>query len=164
MQKQKKINNKLFQVAPFMAVEALKLKAYLFKLFAPSLGELVGEVKSLDSEITSNNIAKAVEKLTLVLDENAFIALLKRLFQNVIVNWTDENGQSRAIAFNNDFDTAMDLVFKGELFSVYSVILFVLEVNYPDFFSKVSPLIGKKIQITSILGEGEKTQEQELKK
>lgn len=118
-----------------MAVEGLRLKAYLVKLFGPALAELTGLSKGLDSEISELSVV--IEKLTFVLDEDTFIALIKRLFANVVVNWTDKNdGQKKAIAFTPDFDSAMNIVFQGELFSIYPVIAFVLEVNYPDFFQQ----------------------------
>ena len=85
--KTKEIKGKSYQVTPFMAIEGLRLKAYLVKLVGPALGELAGNVDGLDSEINSNSISKVIEKLTEALDENSFIALIKRLLQNVIVNW-----------------------------------------------------------------------------
>ena len=154
--KTKEIKGKTYQVTPFMAIEGLRLKAYLVKLVGPALGELAGNVNGLDSEINSNSISKVIEKLTEALDENSFIALIKRLLQNVIVNWVDEEGgKKHAVAFAQDFETALNVVFQGELFSIYPVLAFVLEVNYPDFFGKITPFIGKKISITSILEKGD---------
>ena len=153
--KTKEIKGKSYQVTPFMAIEGLRLKAYLVKLVGPALGELAGNVDGLDSEINSNSISKVIEKLTEALDENSFIALIKRLLQNVIVNWVDEEGGKRAVAFAQDFETSLNVVFQGELFSIYPVLAFVLEVNYPDFFGKITPLIGKKMSITSILEKGD---------
>lgn len=153
--KTKEIKSKSYQVTPFMAIEGLRLKTYLVKLVGPALGELAGNVDGLDSEINSNSISKVIEKLTEALDENSFIALIKRLLQNVIVNWTDEEGRKHAVAFAQDFETSLNVVFQGELFSIYPVLAFVLEVNYPDFFGKITPLIGKKMSITSILEKGD---------
>ena len=153
--KTKEIKGKSYQVTPFMAIEGLRLKAYLVKLVGPALGELAGNVDDLDSEINSNSISKVIEKLTEALDENSFIALIKRLLQNVIVNWVDEEGGKHAVAFARDFETSLNVVFQGELFSIYPVLAFVLEVNYPDFFGKITPLIGKKMSITSILEKGD---------
>ena len=153
--KTKEIKGKSYQVTPFMAIEGLRLKAYLVKLVGPALSELAGNVNSLDSEINGNSISKVIEKLTEALDENSFIALIKRLLQNVIVNWVDEEGGKHAVAFAQDFETSLNVVFQGELFSIYPVLAFVLEVNYPDFFGKITPLIGKKMSITSILEKGD---------
>jgi len=156
-----------FQVAPFMAVEGLRLKAHLVSTFGPAIGELLGgidgnKVKSvLDMNPASVSFSSGLEKLFQKLDEDSFIKLIKRLFANVIANWTEE-GKPRSIAFGNDFDTAMQLVFLGKLFSIYELIVFVLKVNYPDFFSKVVSGIGKRIQQTLTSATGEKTQQNEL--
>ena len=158
MQKTKEIKGKSYSVAPFMAVEGLRLKAYLIKLLGPALGELMTmtDVKGIDSEITGDGIGRVIEKLTETLDEDSFIALIRRLMQNVICNWTDENGTKKAIAFSSDFNTAMNAVFVGELFSIYPVLGFVLEVNYPDFFGKIMPVISQKMETTGILNKVEK--------
>ena len=148
--KTKEIKGKTYQVAPFTAVEGLRLKAYLLKLIGPALGELAGSVEGLDSEINGAGLSKVIEKITEVLDENTFVALIKRLLQNVLVNWTDENGKKHAVAFAQDFETALNVVFQGELFSIYPVLGFVLEVNYPDFFGKIAPVIGEKMKTISI--------------
>jgi hypothetical protein len=41
----------------------------------------------------------------------------------------------------------MELVFALRAFSVYPVILLVLEVNFPDFFEKARATIGAKIKV-----------------
>jgi hypothetical protein len=142
-----------FQVAPFMAVEGLRLQAHLVRTFGPGLGELLGGINGqkvgsiADISLGGNSFAKGLEKLLEQLDEDNFIALIKRLLANVIAIW-NESGKSRSISFTQDFDTAMQLVFLGKLFSVYQLILFVLKVNYPDFFDKVVSGIGRRIKKT----------------
>lgn len=156
------IDGVTFQVAPFMSVEGLRLKVHLISTFGPAIGELLGgidgkNVKSvLDINTSSHSFSSGLEKLFQKLDEDTFIALLKRLFANVIASWNEE-GKPRSIAFGNDFDTAMQLVFLGRLFSVYQLVVFVLKVNYPDFFDKVVKGIGQKMQQTFTSAEGEKT-------
>jgi len=160
------IDGVTFQVAPFMAVEGLRLKAHLVITFGPAIGELLGgidgaKVKSvLDMNPASVSFSNGLEKLFQKLDEDSFIALVKRLLANVIANW-NEGGKNHSIAFGNDFDTAMQLVFLGRLFSIYELIVFVLKVNYPDFFSKVVSGIGKRIQQTLTSAKGEATQQSE---
>jgi len=142
-----------FQVAPFMSVEGLRLKAYLVGTFGPAIGELIGGIDGnkvkgvLDLNPSSMSFSSSLEKLFQKLDEDSFIALFKRLFANVIATW-NEDGKSRSIAFGTDFDTAMQLVFLGKLFSVYELAIFVLKVNYPDFFDKVVKGIGQRIRQT----------------
>jgi hypothetical protein len=51
----------------------------------------------------------------------------------------------------------MQEVFLCRTFSIYELIVFVLKVNYPDFFSKVVSGIGKRISKTLTSEMGEKT-------
>jgi hypothetical protein len=51
----------------------------------------------------------------------------------------------------------MELVFLGRLFSIYPLIIFVLKVNYPDFFGKVVSGIGRRIRTTLTFGTEEPT-------
>jgi hypothetical protein len=158
------IDGVTFQVAPFMAVEGLRLKAHLIRTFGPALGELLGGIDGRklgsigDISLGSNGIAKGLEKLLEQLDEDSFVELVKRLLANVIAIWP-EGGKSRSISFGQDFDTAMQLVFLGRLFSIYELIIFVLKVNYPDFFDKVVSGIGRKIR-TTLTSETEDTMPQ----
>jgi hypothetical protein len=145
------IDGVTFQVGPFMAVEGLRLKAYLVRTFGPALGELLGGVNSIEDvgnlNLGGQSISRGVEKLLEQLNENSFEALIKRLLTNVIATWT-EGGKSRSVSFGQDFETAMEVVFLGRLFSIYPLIIFVLKVNYPDFFDKVVKGIGQRIQTT----------------
>jgi hypothetical protein len=147
------IDGVTFQVAPFMAVEGLRLKARLVRTFGPALGELLGGIDGKkaggigDISLGSDGIARGLEKLLERLDEDGFEALVRRLLANVIAIWP-EGGKSRSISFGQDFETATQLVFLGRLFSIYELIVFVLKVNYPDFFDKVVSGIGRRIQTT----------------
>jgi hypothetical protein len=160
--KEKKIviDDVTFQVAPFMAVEGLRLKAYLVRTFGPAISEFLGGIDGKkiggigDVSLSGDGIARGLEKLLEQLDEDRFIELVKRLLSNVIAVWS-KSGKSHSIAFGTDFDTAMQLVFLGRLFSIYTLIIFVLKVNYPDFFDKVSG-IGRKMKVT-LTSEAEKT-------
>jgi hypothetical protein len=152
-----------FRVAPFMAVEGLRLKAHLVRTFGPAVGELLGGIDGVkvggiaDVSLGGDGIAKGLEKLLEQLTEDAFEALVKRLLTNVIASW-QEDGKNRSISFGQDFETAMQLVFLGRLFSIYELIIFVLKVNYPDFFDKVVGGIGRRIKTTLTLGTDETMQ------
>jgi hypothetical protein len=142
-----------FQVAPFPAVEGLRLKAHLVRVFGSALGELLGGINVdgkkisgiADIDLGGDGFARGLEKLLEQLDEDSFIKLVERLFANVLASWK-EDGKNHTVAFFQDFDTAMELVFSGKLFSIYPLIGFVLKVNYPDFFEKVVKGIGQKIK------------------
>jgi hypothetical protein len=151
------IDGVTFQVAPFMAVEGLRLKAHLVRTFGPTIGELLGGIDGTkvgsiaDMSLGNSGVAKGLEKLLEQLTEDAFEALVKRLLANVIATW-QEGGKSRSIHFGQDFETAMQVVFLGRLFSIYELIIFVLKVNYPDFFDKVVSGIGRKMKTTLTSG------------
>jgi hypothetical protein len=161
------IDGVTFQVAPFMAVEGLRLKAHLVRTFGPALGELLGGIDLgaadeekgggiADIDLGGDSFAKGLEKLLEQLTEDGFVALISRILKNVIATW-NEDGKSRSISFGQDFETAMQLVFLGRLFSVYELIIFVLKVNYPDFFDKVVSGIGQRIRTTLTSGTEERT-------
>jgi hypothetical protein len=161
------IDGVAFQVAPFMAVEGLRLKAHLVRTFGPALGELLGGIdlgeiggkKSggvADVNLGGDSFAKGLEKLLERLDEDGFEALVKRLLANAIAVWK-EGGKSRSVSFGQDFETAMQLVFLGRLFSIYPLILFVLKVNYPDFFGKTAGVIGRRMKAILTSGTQEAT-------
>jgi hypothetical protein len=150
------IDGVTFQVAPFMAVEGLRLKARLVRAFGPAVGELLGGIdlggiggknSVADINLGGESFAKGLEKLLEQLTEDAFEALVKRLLANVIAVWK-EGGKSRSVSFWQDFEAAMQLVFLGRLFSIYELVIFVLKVNYPDFFDKVAGGIGRRIKTT----------------
>jgi hypothetical protein len=152
--KKKEIDGIQFSVAPFMVLEALKLKASLVKTFGPALGQAIGSFESVgaakksigDLAIDGKAFSGAIEKLTGVLNEAQFIALLKRLFELVGATYTDKAGKQRHIQFGGgNFEAAMEEVFAGKLFTIYPVILLVLEANYPDFFGRVVRVIGRRI-------------------
>ena len=48
--------------------------------------------------------------------------------------------------FGDNFEQNFNKVFGGRLFSIYPVMLLVLEANYPDFFGKVAGNIGSLTQ------------------
>jgi hypothetical protein len=156
------IDGVTFQVAPFMAVEGLRLKAHLVRTFGPAIGELLGGINGTkagsiaDINLGGDSFARGLEKLLEQLTENGFEALVKRLLANVIAIWP-EDGKSRSISFGQDFETAMQLIFLGRLFSIYELIIFVLRVNYPDFFSRVVSGIGQRIRTTLTSGTEETT-------
>jgi hypothetical protein len=169
MTKEKTLNGVKFTAAPFTAVEGLKLKSYLVRTFGPALGEALGSFKDLfkdgaldgdqigDVSIDGQSIARAIERLLTQLSEPDFIALIKRLFSNVTAQVpSPEKGSPPILIGFGDaaFDASMELAFAGHLFSVYPIILLVLEVNYPDFFEKMAGTIGSKIKAIVTSGSG----------
>jgi len=163
--KEKEIDGIKFSVTPFRSVEGLRLKSFLIKKFGPALGQALGTLKDGlpengnvgDIRLDGEALSHAIEKLMEQLGEDDFIALIKRLFQNVVASFTKEGKYLQLTFADQQFDTSMDAVFSGKLFSVYPVMLFVLEVNYPDFFGKTAQLIGQRIKKIATSEPGEKS-------
>jgi hypothetical protein len=162
--KTKEIDGILFSVTPFPATEAFKLKAYLFKKFAPAAGELTGIMKDGlpqngkvgDIKIDPQVVSQTIEKLVSQLGEDDFIGLIKRLLKNVGAKLTVEGTSLELYFTDKTFDASLDIVFGGKTFSLYPVLLFVLEANYPDFFGMVAGNIGGKIKAMVTSGSPEK--------
>jgi hypothetical protein len=153
MTKERTINGVKFSVAPFMAIEALKLKAFLIRTFGPALGQALGTLKNglpgsgkiSEINLDGTALSQAIEKLMEQLNEEEFISLIKRLLGYVTAKMA-RDGKVFQLAFTeNVFEESLNMVFSGRLFTIYPVILFVLQVNYPDFFDQVAHGIGKKI-------------------
>lgn len=148
MEKEKVISGITFTVAPFPAIEALRLKSYLIKTLGPALAEAIdifkgsGNVGISETAISGESLSGVVEKLTSSLDEESFVNLVKRMFRYVTVKGTAPDGKPIVAALGSDFDNGFNKVFEGRLFSIYPVMLLVLEANYPDFFEKVAGSIG----------------------
>lgn len=152
MAKEKVIDGINFTVAPFPAIEALRLKSYLIKTLGPALAEAVdlfkgaGKEGTADADISGDSLSGVVEKLTESLDEDNFVKLVQRMFKYVTAKGTSPDGKPIVAMFGNDFESSFNKVFEGRLFSIYPVMLLVLEANYPDFFGKVAGNIGSLTQ------------------
>lgn len=165
--KTKTIDGVEFSVAPFMAIEAIRLKAFLMRNFGPALGQLVGTVKNMltdkgdlkkDMQIDGVALAGVIETLMSNLDETSFVNLIKRMFANVVAKGKDQKtGKGFARQFDEkNFENSLNDVFQGRIFTIYPVILLVLEANFPDFFEKTVRNIGQSIKgILSSEPEGE---------
>lgn len=144
--KTKTIDGIEFTVAPFPALEALRFKSYLLKTLGPAFAEAADIFKSVggnaDADISGNSLCSVVEKLTANLDEEGFVALVKRMFKFTTAKGKTADGNPLVAQFGDDFESNFNRVFAGRLFSIYPVMLLVLEANYPDFFGKVAGSIG----------------------
>lgn len=163
MNKVKNIDGIEFSVAPFLAIDGARLKAYLAKNFLPALGQIIGAVKnflskdgkkiSADTQIDGVALAGAIETLMSNLDEDSFISLLKRMLATTVAKGKSGDGKPYARQFNDEnFETSFNFVFAGKLFSIYPLLLFILEVNYPDFLSLMGRFSGK---LTSLISTSE---------
>lgn len=155
--KSREINGIKFKIVPFPSLEALRIKATLAKLIVPSLGAIFGDVikaagkeKALDTEIDFSNLPSILESTLSKLDEDSFINLIQRLLKGVSAEIESKN-EKIWVTFDStnsmSFSANMDLVFQGKLFTIYPVLAFVWEVNFPDFFERMAD-IGNRLKIT----------------
>jgi len=160
--KEKEIDGIRFSVAPFRVVEAARLHPYLIRLFGPFMAKGIGSLfksgiptegkKLLDAEINfdGDSISQAITDLVSQLTEAELESLMRRMLKNVTA-YVTKNGNALQLTFGDQtFDTSMDMVFKGKVFTIYSVMLFVLEANFPDFLAKMGQGFGVKMK--KILG------------
>lgn len=148
--KEKIIGLSNYSVTQLPARRALRLKARLIKMFGASatqlfLTALEPEEKKSDEmtpeelmeydrtspieryrihDLRKSALVKGIQLLAQNLDENTFDSLCVELLQNVRRDGSEMTPQT------------IDIDFAGKLTELYSVILFMLEVNYADFFSK----------------------------
>ena len=118
--KEKVIDGATYSVTQLPARRALKLKAKLFRMFGPLF-------------ITSD--ANNLQALCNSLDENKIESLVLEMLQQV-----RKNGQELT-------ESTFDMEFAGDMAGVYKVLIFVIEVNYGNFFSMLNiglPSFGEK--------------------
>ena len=155
-EKKKEIDGMKFGVTPFMAGEALRLQSQLLKLFGPSFGAAIGAFKKGTTDIDGDALANALMFLfNQFSDEEVLFNLIKRMMKNVVVEFTDDNGLVVLFDFAESYESRLTIVFQGKLLTIYKVILFVLEVNYPDFFDKVKGFFGDRTLPTILSPKGE---------
>jgi len=126
--KEREIDGHTWLVAQFPASESLKILAKLTKLLGPSIAALSGTVEGgksiLDVEVGGEDFARAVSLLVERLDEEDVFNFVKRLLKD-----TRCDGREVLPEF--------DILFAGRLTTLIKVLVFVLEVNYEDFFGIV---------------------------
>lgn len=139
-----------FQIYPFPAFEALKLKAAFIKLIAPAFGQLIGDsemgegaAKLENVKLEGKTLSNALQMLCANLSEEEFVKLLKRFVKKVSCIYTDIDGKQKSGELQND--QVFDTVFTQRLSLVYKVIGKVIQVNYPDFFGLIKG-IGSRLQ------------------
>lgn len=162
--KTKIIDGITFKVAPFMAIEALKLKAHLMKVVAPAFGHALGSLggSSLGSSLSSLSIdgeglAKALSTLMDQLGEEEFLGLVKRVLSQTSAE-VEVKGKKIWMIFGSSFEAAFNTVFETKLMTIYPLLAFILEVNFPDFFTRLGD-IG--LQFQTLLSTKEEKSETE---
>lgn len=127
---EKQIGENLYSVTQFPPTEALKYQLELFKLLGKPLGGLFGEIDlkeiNLDKEITFANmkidIANGAAMLADSINPEKHVGFIKSMLRLVRVN---------------DNNLNFDRHFQGKIMEIFEVLLFVIQVNFPDFFSRI---------------------------
>lgn len=168
--KEKKIGEAVYAVTQLPARRALRLKARLLKMFGASATQLLltalepeekkpSEMNKEELEVYEKtsaveryriqdlrkaSVVKGIQLLAQGLDDKTFDELCMELLQNVRRNGVEMTGSS------------VDMDFAGNLTELYTVIAFMLEVNFADFFL-VAPSIGSQLQAPQETIEAEGT-------
>lgn len=137
--KSKIIDGSKYEVTQFPAREAIRLKIRIAKIIGPSwstvLGGLIPNAEKrkskgnqnafssiMDGDLNMPVVGSAIEKLFYNLNENESLDLIERLF-----SLTRKDGVELK-------PEIIDIMFAGKTLTIYKVIWFVIQTNYPDFF------------------------------
>ena len=156
-EKTKEIDGKVFAVTPFNALQAIKLQAKLLKLIGPSMGGLLDGKSVDDLQNQEINIKGALSGLFDRLDENSLVDLIKFCFARTTLEY-----EGKMLQLDNMSSPSFDLAFRGTFATVYKVLWFVIEVNYPDFLA-IAGDIGSKIK-TATSGYQESDEKKSVKR
>ena len=140
----KRIDDAIYHVTPFKGRKALRINYRLAKLLTPSIGALSGmlsslkskDIKSLgDIDIDGEAISKALDGLFERYSEDEILDLLLMILEN-----TERGEEGKEVFITEE---SFDEFFACNLISAFKVAVFVIQVNFPDFFSQAA-LIGKE--------------------
>lgn len=142
------IDNRKVSVTQLPGRRAQRLLTRLLKMLSPSLGMLVANVnegtskkkskkntksvtqQALDTEVKAEDIGRALQNLSTVLDPDDMINLHFEILASTRIQ--ESKDSSNMLEVNNDEN--YDLLFGGCGLFLYKVIVFTLKVNYSDFF------------------------------
>lgn len=134
---EKTIDGKSYSITQMPARRALRMKAKLLKVFGPSLAEifLPGDGVPIDGlGFSKQEAINGLSHLALQLEESTFDRLVVELLQGV---------RKEGLELT---DAIIDLEFAGDLFNLFKLIWYVLEVNFGSFFgeSGIGSLLKEK--------------------
>jgi hypothetical protein len=130
------INGKIISVTQLPARRAIRLKARLLKLLAPTFGALFDSAPRgrniLSTDIPPAAFGKALEKLAETLQPEEYESLILESLSGTKIDNSDISTQT------------FDIIFGGELLFLYKVVWFSVKVQFEDFFGEGG--IGKLLQ------------------
>ena len=133
-EKTRDIDGLNIRVHQFPALQAFRLQAEIIRTVAPAFGMAASGVSTeqlMDQEIDFEKIANAIASLADRLSVQQFESLVARLLE-----WTYVD--NKKVADAGRINQAEFDVFSGRMMALYKTLAFVLEVNYPDFFGKLT--------------------------
>jgi len=132
----KRIDGEVYSVTPFTGRTAFRIQFRLAKLITPSVGLLSGMFSSLkekdikglgDLDLDGDAIGKALEGLFNQYSEDEILDLLL-----LILEQTERGEGAKAVFITEE---SFDTFFTSNLITAFKVAVFVIQVNFPDFFS-----------------------------
>ena len=156
----KEIDGVNYEVTQFPADEAIVIMTKLLEIFGTSVGNIVeGSVPKneapksiLDIDLDFSAVGRAFSSLVMRLGEKHVADLFFRMLQGTHVR-SDQGGsfanQNGRVLFNNHF--------AGRLSSLVKLLVFIVEVNYGDFFGggDIGSLTDKVLGLTKSLAGSE---------
>ncbi len=139
----KEIGGIKLAIAPFPAMEALRIQTRLGRLIGSSFSGLSGVLQKGDGKVMDANIdgaavAQAIAGLFSSLSEEEWTQLVFRLLRGCSFYLKRNDGQEILVSMDSgNPEEVFNQVFQGKLMSVYLIIFEVLKENYPDFFEKL---------------------------
>lgn len=142
---EREINGTTYSVAQFVPTEALEYQMILMKLIGKPLAALysstdLAAVKdAIDNEDDDDidsfkeikiDLEAGVAQLADAVNPKEHTKFIKNMLRHV---------QANGVPVVKQFDN----VFMGKIMEIYQVLMFVIEVNYPDFFSKISGIVDR---------------------
>lgn len=126
--KEKEIKGAIYSVTQMTARNALKMKTKIIKIFGPSIAGIFSSAKVSEDnpniEYDVNGLIHSIQALCSQIDENTFWTLCVELLSGV-----RKNGKELT-------ESQINMEFAGDLYSLFAVIVFVLEVNYHSFLAE----------------------------
>jgi len=117
----KTINDREYNVTQWNAEKAIKMKFRLLKILGPAFAKLAPAFKTQSDEEQATAIGEAVELITSKMDPEEMFALIKDVISGV-------GCEGKKIT-----DTRFNELYSGDdLFEVYKVFFFVLQVNFSN--------------------------------
>jgi hypothetical protein len=131
--KEKVIDGIPVEVTPFPVWRAFEIKLRLAKKFIPGIMAMAGAGDSV-LDVNVSQFMTAIDGFLQTVEPSEFMRLVSELCEWVEVK--NEKGEKRFLAPGKEInESILNDLFCGKITTLYKILFFVLEVNYPDFFA-----------------------------